>query len=371
MPCLVAPETADAAIVAPKIAREKQWLNEHYVWLDPKVERREKLLVFLPGQTNANLNSPAQFKYVGREAARLGYHVIVLMYPNTVGVGGLAASVCKWTRYDDAAQLCQENVRLEVLDGKARGGTPAAPLHLVFPGMDDVHAEAHSVYHRLTKVLEHLALTHPREGWSRFLVRHAPDGAAPSERIAWKKIVMSGFSYGGSEAELIAQSHRVHRVAMLASPNDGTGPSGSSANVPAAFVHIGETPPNRHYALGHAHDPMHAQMLATWEKFRMFQFGGEVFEDAITSSPPYGGTHMLSTNRPPSADQKTGMTTWANAHGSVAHDWFTPLDDPYAIWPAGTPLLRDAWRHILGTDGRDGDDDSGDHSSDDSGHDDD
>ena len=52
-PCLVAPDTANPAIVDPAIGREKQWLSDHYVWLDPAVEHREKLFVHLPGQSNA------------------------------------------------------------------------------------------------------------------------------------------------------------------------------------------------------------------------------------------------------------------------------------------------------------------------------
>jgi dienelactone hydrolase len=344
-PCLVAPDKANPAIVDPAISRERQWLSDHYVWLDPAVEHRGKLVVHLPGQRN----TPSQFKYLAREAARLGYHVIVLMYANTVGVGGGPASICKFTTYDKAAEACQENVRLEVLDGKAHG---APPVHFVFPGMTPARAEAHGVYDRLTKVLEYLALTRPGEGWSEFL-----HGRGSGRAAAWEKIVVSGFSYGGSEAALIAKSHRVHRVTLFASPRDGSAAASAPANVPAAFVALGKTPAKRYYGLVHRHD-LHELTLASWQRLGMSRFGAAVFEDGIKSSPPYDTTHMLLTDRPTLPDQKGGTTTYANAHGSVANDQFTPLDDPKALWPAGTPLLGDVWRYILGTPGQDGEQDA-------------
>jgi hypothetical protein len=342
---------ANPAIVDPAIGREKQWLSDHYVWLDSTVESREKLFVHLPGQSNAGpVNSPAQFKYLAQEAARLGYHVIVLTYANTVGVGGGAASVCKWTTYDKTAELCQENARLEILDGKARGGTPELPVHLVFKGMTDAHAEAHGVYDRLTKLLEHLALERPREGWSRFLQGRDPDRAP-----AWKKIVISGFSYGGNEAALIARFHRVHRVTMFGSPRDGSG------TTPNGWVRPGETPSKRYYGLVHDQDPLYLLTLSSWDTLGMSDSGAAVFEDSIAS--PYGKTHMLVTDRVPAPN------TFPNAaqHSSVAHDDFTPcmLGGPTvecAAPGAGTPLLGEVWRYMLGGHGAEGEDDSGDDS---------
>jgi len=57
------------------------------------------------------------------------------------------------------------------------------------------------------------------------------------------------------------------------------------------------------------------------------------------SAPPYGRMRTLLTDLLPS----TG--TYANAHGSVARDQFTPLAAD------GTPALRDAWRYMLGAQG--------------------
>src|SRR5207249_1964870 len=71
----VAPHETDGAITG-------QWLDNHQVWLDPTVEHRGKLFVHLPGSNNV----PSQSRKLAREAAALGYHVIVLMYPNTFAI---------------------------------------------------------------------------------------------------------------------------------------------------------------------------------------------------------------------------------------------------------------------------------------------
>jgi hypothetical protein len=284
----IAPNDTDSAI-------QGLWLTKHYVSIDPAVNHGGKLFVHLPG-TN---NPPSSFKLVAREATRLGYHVIVLMYPNT-----LAITVCG----NDPA--CEESLRLEIIDGIDR--TSLIPV-----------TRAHSIYNRLTKLLQHLDENFPNEGWSEFLKHGEPK---------WSKIVISGFSFGGSEATMLAKLHRVHRVTLFAAPRDA-----DAAGLPPAWVALGATPANRYYGLVHKQDPLSALTLASWKApLGMLQFGEAVFEDASMSSPPYGGTHMLVTERPPS----TGLI--ANAHGSVSVDQLTPRA------PDGTPALGEAWRYMLG-----------------------
>ena len=70
---VVAPQATDPAI--------DQGLDDHYVWLDTTARSNHKLFVFLPG-TGQN---PSIFQLVQQEAARLGYHVIGLMYPTGGG----------------------------------------------------------------------------------------------------------------------------------------------------------------------------------------------------------------------------------------------------------------------------------------------
>src|SRR3989442_14455156 len=78
---VVAPQTTDPAI--------DKFLDDHYAWLDTTARTNHKLFVFLPGTVvgSATPQRPAQFQLVQQEAARLGYHVIGLMYVNSGGVG--------------------------------------------------------------------------------------------------------------------------------------------------------------------------------------------------------------------------------------------------------------------------------------------
>jgi hypothetical protein len=317
-------ERGDTSVLLPPVhphdtdgeIRDPRWQNDHQVWLDRRVESREKLLVHLPGQNNA----PSQFSHLAREAAQLGYHVIVLMYPNTVGVGGGAASICKANKEGKVDEVCQENVRLQILDGKVR----SPPV----PGL----TEAEGAYNRLTKLLVYLKDKRPEEEkWSKYL-----DGDAPDWKVNWKKVVISGFSYGGSEAALIAKSHRVHRVTLFAAPRDGFG------LVPNPWVAPGETRANRYYGLVHDQDPLSKLTHESWKKLGMSRFGDAVSEELGPAA--FGETHMLRTNRLPS----TG--TFANAHGSVSMDELTPLE------PDGTTAqLRVAWRYIMGAEAEEGD----------------
>src|SRR5438552_16163333 len=93
----VPPQATDAAIGGP-------WLEDHYVWLDGE-HAKGKLFVFMVGASNTN----SQFQLLPQEAARLGYHVIVLTYANSWNI----RTVCAVS--PDAA--CQENVRREIIDG--------------------------------------------------------------------------------------------------------------------------------------------------------------------------------------------------------------------------------------------------------------
>src|SRR2546426_756817 len=152
---------------------------------------------------------------------------------------------------------------------------------------------------------------------------------------------MSGHSFGGSEATMLAKLPRMARVTLFASPRDA-----NTAGLPPAWVALGETPGERYYGLVHTRDPLSALTLASWRgPLGMLQFGTEAREDL--SASPYGGTHMLLTERLPS----TG--SFANAHGSVSVDELTPLkkntDGTPALNPDGTPipLLIDAWRYLL------------------------
>lgn len=272
------------------------FLDPHYVWLDPEQAEDPKLWLFLPSAGA----KPAEFQLIAKEAARLGYHVISLMYPN----GEVILSVCNPLPPEER-ENCYENIRLQTLDGIQR-----SDFSSVNP--------SNSIYNRVTKVLQYLAATFPKEGWRHFLKDGAP---------RWSRIVVAGHSQGGGNAAMIGKLHRVARVVMISSPPEGCMDSQCQA---ARWVAIGATPANRYYGLAHQRElPIRAER-ANWEAFGLNAFGAPVTPE--TSAPPYGCTHMLITNLDPAPG---GYFV-----GSTARDSATPrLAD-------GTPALRNAWRYI-------------------------
>jgi len=285
---VVAPQATDPAI--------DQGLDDHYVWLDTTARSNHKLFVFLPG-TGQN---PSIFQLVQQEAARLGYHVIGLMYPT----GGGLAKACPSTTDPSA---CYENARLEIIDGIDR----VAFLNV---------SVANSIDNRLTKLLQYLTLQYPDEGWDRFLLRDKPK---------WSQIAVSGHSQGGGNAAMIAKIRLVARVVLFSSVTD------SIQTEAPSWVATHVTPVERYYGIAHDRDGFYRPIRAAWDSLRLDVFGGPAMPE--TSSPPYDGTHMLVTDLLPRPNGFVGT----NAHGSPSNDLNTPLG------PDGTPLLRDAWRYLL------------------------
>lgn len=285
---IVAPQATDPVI--------DRALDNHYAWLDTTARSNHKLFVFLPG-TGQN---PSLYQLVQQEAARLGYHVIGLMYPNAGG----AAKVCP-TAPDPSA--CYENARLEIIDGIDR----VAFL--------DVNV-ANSIDNRLTKLLQYLTLQYPDEGWDRFLLRDKPK---------WSQIAVSGHSAGGVNAAMIAKIRLVARVVLFSSVTDSIHTEAPSW----LATHV--TPAARYYGIAHDRDGFYRPIRAGWDSLGLDVFGAPATPE--TSSPPYYGTHMLVTDLLPRPNGFVGT----NAHGAPCHDLNTPLD------PDGTPVLREAWRYLL------------------------
>src|SRR3989475_5698706 len=126
---IVAPQTTDPAI--------DKFLDDHYAWLDTTARTNHKLFLFMPGTGL----TPAVYQLVQQEAARVGYHVIGLMYPNSPGL----AKVCP---SDPDPAACYENSRLEIIDGIDR--SPWVDVN-----------EANGIQNRLTRLLQYLVAQYP------------------------------------------------------------------------------------------------------------------------------------------------------------------------------------------------------------------
>jgi len=199
-------------------------------------------------------------------------------------------------------------MRLEIVDGVDRSAfvnvTPA-----------------NSIDNRLTKLLVYLDAQFPNEGWSRFLNDGEP---------RWSQIAVGGHSQGAGQAALIGKIRHVDRVVLLAGPPDRRVPEALDA-----WVSIGETPAAKYFGLFHQRDNFAAGILPNLQALDMGRFGDPVVPEL--GEPPYGGSHVLVTDLEP-----TGGYANPFPHLSSAVDAQTPLG------PDGTPLLRDAWRYMLG-----------------------
>ncbi len=259
---------------------------------------RGQLLLWIPGTVaptpEGNAPAPAEPNAAGngregaeafcRLAARLGYHVISLRYPNA-----LSASAAR--NDEDGAEF--ERFRLAIIEG-------GASKHITIP-------RAESIEHRLVKLLQHLAKTRPDESWNKFL---AADGT-----IKWSLIAVAGQSQGGGHAALIALRHRVARMVATGAPKDFN----LKLDAPAAWLaQKSATPKTRFFAFNHVQDRQAAtwpQQVANLRALGLDAFGDPV--DVDRAEPPYRHARILTTNYPggtvTSREAHTSVISWRNA----------------------------------------------------------
>ena len=317
MPRLIQPSTTDARI------NWRPTLNPdapHYVWLDPTVRSNHQLLLFLP----AGNTLPARYAGIGREAAGLGYHVVVLVYPNEAKL--VDANVCggkRDTPQDPAASICYENARREILDGTDRVSSPLVNVDTL-----------NSIDFRVTSLLHYLHRTAPEEGWGAFLEHGAPK---------WRRIAVAGHSQGGGEAAMIAKLRIVPRVVLFSAVPD------TVQTMAPLWLAGSITPSERYYALAHTCDAFFGGIVNGWDLIGMGASirsavkpnqSKDVYCREVTSvsdgvrwaeQPPYDGAHMLLTDLLP----LTRDYTHRSSHHSTANDDFAP------------PMLSGVWRYLL------------------------
>jgi hypothetical protein len=284
---IVNPQATDPAI--------DQALDNHYAWIDPTAPTNNRLFVYMPGTADV----PGSALLVQQAAARLGYHVIGLMYVDGTQIQGLCAS-------QPDPSTCSYDARLEILTGQDL--TPLVDVNV-----------PNSIDNRLTKLLQYLAINYPDEGWSMFLADSAP---------LWSKIAVGGWSQGGAEAAFIAKFRVVARVVMFSAPVESYG------GAPPTWELTGHvTPSGRYFGLGHDRDGFYPGIIGGWTALGMDNFGARV--QVETSAPPYGLTHELFTDLLPQRG------AYRSAHPSTVLDIYTPL------YPDKTPEFAAAWQYML------------------------
>jgi hypothetical protein len=314
---LVRPSTTDPAI--------KTFDTPHRIYLRPSATTgpdvpaplRNQLLLWIPGTVSPTATRNVKAKTAtstpaepppdaeaaslgaGREgaeafcqlAARLGYHVISLRYPND-----RSASVARFD--DNPAEF--EHFRLALITG----GTSK---HLTIPRTE-------SIEHRLIKLLQHLASARPTESWNQFLTT--------AGAIRWEALAVAGQSQGGGHAALIGLHHRVARVIATGAPKDYN----LTFNAPAAWLtRESATPKSRFFTFNHLQDRQAAtwpQQLANLRALKLDAFGSVVIVES--AEPPYRHARILATNYP------GGTLTSQEAHTTVISFRHAAVFDP--VW---------------------------------------
>lgn len=294
----ILPSTTDSAITSFDVP--------HFIFVEPRIVMdhrpelspdRHELLLWLPGTQPPGSRGEGRGGAVAfcELAAKLGYHVIVLKYPNDE-----SASVCQ--RDSDPAAF--EKFRLAIIAG---GASP----HITV-------LRADSIENRLLKLLLHLKTSRAAEHWEEFLT---PDGA-----IRWEAIAIAGQSQGGGHAALIALKHHVSRVICTGAPKDYS----VALRQPAAWLtQESATPRDRFFAFNHQQDHQACspeQQLENLRALKLDAFGPPIDVDHAT--PPYAHTRVLTTNYPGTKLKSQ------EAHTSV-------------MSPRNAAVFRNVWTYLL------------------------
>jgi hypothetical protein len=248
----VRPHTTDATI------EEGAYNIRHYV-AKTNLDTMNTLVVFLPGTYRA----PVNYLFITEQLARMGYHVIGLMYKTNPAIN----PICRGT--DD--ETCHWRARMETVDGTDRHPTVSVNL-------------SNSINNRLAKLLQWLINKYPSGGWDQYY---------SSNQIQWSKIIVAGHSQGASLAGVMGQAYPLKRVVMF-SVMDVL----DSGKIPN-WVND-ETKGPRYYAFFHTKDELVSFTSAQvgWDKLGMAKYGSMANADCRTY--PFNYSHILYTTYEPS-----------------------------------------------------------------------
>lgn len=282
----------------------------HVVVLATNVPLRGRLLLHLPG-TDSNPEGAQEWLYT---AAAHGYHAIGLKYQNEPGM----ATVCSL----NTNLNCYEDLANETVTGLFYpDAMPDAPKQV---------RRADSIENRVQKLLAGLAALAPAsENWGQFL--DATGG------VRWSQIAVSGHSQGGSCALFLAKTRTVDRAVLFATMDWIFAPTNRQ---PAWFANPGVTPVERIYGFTHHKDNLDTngfwQQEPIWADIGIAPFGPITFVESNT--PPFAGTHQLTSNVRPGATNENGTFKY---HNSVITDEAAPR------LPGGENAWLPVWSYML------------------------
>ena len=314
--------------------------GENLVWLPAPERRVGKLVVFLP--TGGATNFPTEFKHLGTEMGRLGYHTIILAYRNEAPIAALPTAPVPGCGTDEiaspSAPTCARDARSEILDG--------------FDSSTVVNVNrANSIENRLNKLLVHLAATDPEGNWEKFI-----DGSGSEPQPKWSETVIAGSSLGAGQAAMIAAEHSVYRAALMHGWVDAR----------HGWITLDATPSSKYFTLIHQRENFFGRTCYAYLALDLTAScplaGFPVipapscpanFPDLPANplwfenlQPPYA-TQLHVFNLKPGSFEGTG--DWC--HQSTSRDgWIAKAPD--GITPS--QILVRAWRSVLGDSDADG-----------------
>lgn len=270
--------------------------NFHYALFYKLEDEREELLVHLGGTFSKTSGTTIFSKF----AAKKGFHVINLAYPNLNNV----------TQCNTETDInCALNFRNEV-----------------FLGINDSNLvnvnTSNAISNRLYKLIVYLTEVDPQGNWQQYI---------NSSGINWSKIIISGHSQGAGHAAYIAKLKPIKRALLFAGPNDYS----IRYNQPANWLSFTSlTPITKYYAFLHLSDEV---VNFNIQEQCLNSLGFNTIFNTNQSIYPFEFNNALFTNKTPQQNNEIG----APYHGSLITDRFTPLNN-------GTPQHASIWDYMLG-----------------------
>jgi hypothetical protein len=237
--------------------------NQHWSWYNSSGHPKHQLIVFLPG-TGGKGKGSGKFN---KMAARLGFHVLSLAYPDDI-------SLTVFHRSDDKDAFAKG--RSNVITGS----TPYGPFTIDRPD---------SIDNRLVAALRYLAKHFPQEHWDEFL--------DANKNIAWDKTILSGQSQGGGHACYLGMRlHKVAKIIVFGAPKDFS----RRFNAPAKWLSAESiTPINRVFCFNHTDDAIgcnHAEELKIYQAMGLVPSYKDI--DVDKAQPPFDHTRLLTSTAP-------------------------------------------------------------------------
>ena len=280
---VVAPSRADQEIASSTVAQQ-----EFAIW-DTRVKaQRESLVVLIPSEGA----DPAAQIDLGTIVAGYGFHVVLPGFVNR----GFSIPPCATGPRCSAAALYQE--RLEGIDS-SDGITVAPP-----DGLE----------RRIARMLSFMAGVNPAGDWGFYLSGDKP---------RWERVIVGGFSEGGTMAVFTSLHRVVSRVVMLGAPWAPGQGWVTSENA--------QTPSDALYGFVHQMADRYQEITLEWMALSLVPLGPLALVDGATA--PYGPSHRLQSN----AIVRSALC----AHFSVAPGDCSPKRAD------GSYLYEPVWRYLF------------------------